>query len=193
MAGLNFLIFVNIIIQYQWGFQLPFVSECNKNAEICADPFHSFMLFLCVLSQLPKLPPANPFFSLSNSLQVTQRMEGLQRFLEAYVCQQLLISYFSCTLWYAPHLINLHSSEMSVSLKRLVFSLHSRSFNFVSTEWRFCGRSKSKSQLWKIVKDISLVTCGQPATLKINIFTAFLFLKLFSDHITIVLQLKKFK
>lgn len=44
-----------------------------------------FMLFLCVLSQLPKLPPARPFFSLNSTLQVNQRMEGLQRFMEAYV------------------------------------------------------------------------------------------------------------
>ncbi|XP_017310760.1 sorting nexin-10A [Ictalurus punctatus] len=45
-----------------------------------------------LLVQLPKLPPANPFFSLSNSLQVTQRMEGLQRFLEAVLKMPLLLS-----------------------------------------------------------------------------------------------------
>ena len=33
--------------------------------------------------ELPKLPPWNPFFSMSNKEQVTQRMKGLQQFLES--------------------------------------------------------------------------------------------------------------
>ncbi|XP_026785367.1 sorting nexin-10A isoform X2 [Pangasianodon hypophthalmus] len=47
---------------------------------------------LSVRDQLPKLPPAYPFFSLNNTLQVTQRMEGLQRFLEAVLKMPLLLS-----------------------------------------------------------------------------------------------------
>uniref|UniRef100_A0A3Q1H4E4 PX domain-containing protein n=1 Tax=Anabas testudineus TaxID=64144 RepID=A0A3Q1H4E4_ANATE len=41
---------------------------------------------------LPKLPPRNPFFSLGNTEQVTQRMKGLQEFLESVVQTPLLLS-----------------------------------------------------------------------------------------------------
>ncbi|XP_060798246.1 sorting nexin-10A [Neoarius graeffei] len=45
-----------------------------------------------LLVQLPKLPPANPFFSFNNTMQVTQRMEGLQKFLEGVLKMPLLLS-----------------------------------------------------------------------------------------------------
>ncbi|XP_076863930.1 sorting nexin-10A isoform X2 [Brachyhypopomus gauderio] len=45
-----------------------------------------------LLIQLPKLPPANPFFSLSNACHVTQRMQGLQMFLEEVLQMPLLLS-----------------------------------------------------------------------------------------------------
>jgi hypothetical protein len=32
--------------------------------------------------QLPELPPKNPFFNLNNAQQITERMKGLQKFLE---------------------------------------------------------------------------------------------------------------
>ncbi|XP_042291472.1 sorting nexin-10A isoform X2 [Thunnus albacares] len=42
--------------------------------------------------ELPKLPPWNPFFSLRNTGQVTQRMRGLQEFLEIVLHTPLLLS-----------------------------------------------------------------------------------------------------
>ncbi|XP_036372123.1 sorting nexin-10A [Megalops cyprinoides] len=48
--------------------------------------------FNAVLLELPKLPPWNPFFSLNNPLQVKQRMEGLQQFLEIVLQDPLLLS-----------------------------------------------------------------------------------------------------
>lgn len=41
---------------------------------------------------LPKLPPWNPFFSLKNKVQVCQRMEGLQEFLETVLHSSFLLS-----------------------------------------------------------------------------------------------------
>ncbi|XP_037330423.2 sorting nexin-10A isoform X3 [Pungitius pungitius] len=38
-----------------------------------------------LVMELPKLPPRNPFFSLKNTEQVTQRMKGFQEFLERCV------------------------------------------------------------------------------------------------------------
>ncbi|KAJ0066044.1 hypothetical protein NL108_001276, partial [Boleophthalmus pectinirostris] len=35
-----------------------------------------------LMIKLPELPPKNPFFSLNNARQITERMTGLQRFLE---------------------------------------------------------------------------------------------------------------
>ncbi|KAK1805304.1 hypothetical protein P4O66_019648, partial [Electrophorus voltai] len=45
-----------------------------------------------LLIHLPKLPPANPFFSLNNVYHVTQRMQGLQKFLEEVLQIPLLLS-----------------------------------------------------------------------------------------------------
>ncbi|XP_051949198.1 sorting nexin-10A-like isoform X1 [Xyrauchen texanus] len=45
-----------------------------------------------LLIELPKLPPWNPFFNLNNDFQVTQRMQGLQQFLEAVLQTPLLLS-----------------------------------------------------------------------------------------------------
>ncbi|AWP21848.1 putative sorting nexin-10A-like [Scophthalmus maximus] len=36
-----------------------------------------------LIIELPKLPPWNPFFSLRNTEQVSQRMKGLEEFLES--------------------------------------------------------------------------------------------------------------
>ncbi|XP_024265889.2 sorting nexin-10A isoform X1 [Oncorhynchus tshawytscha] len=35
-----------------------------------------------LMVQLPELPPKNPFFNLNNAQQITERMKGLQKFLE---------------------------------------------------------------------------------------------------------------
>ncbi|XP_058234172.1 sorting nexin-10A-like [Hemibagrus wyckioides] len=72
--------------------QKHFHKRMQQKCCIFPNLFHMFMLFLCVLSQLPKLPSANLFFSLSNTLQVAQHMEGLQRFLEAVLKVPLLLS-----------------------------------------------------------------------------------------------------
>ncbi|XP_030644487.1 sorting nexin-10A [Chanos chanos] len=45
-----------------------------------------------LLMEVPKLPPWNPFFSLTNTNQVTQRMEGLQQFLEGVLRTPILLS-----------------------------------------------------------------------------------------------------
>ncbi|XP_029360976.1 sorting nexin-10B [Echeneis naucrates] len=45
-----------------------------------------------LMVQLPELPPKNPFFSLNNAKQVTERMKGLQTFLEQILQSPLLLS-----------------------------------------------------------------------------------------------------
>uniref|UniRef100_A0A3Q4ADD3 PX domain-containing protein n=1 Tax=Mola mola TaxID=94237 RepID=A0A3Q4ADD3_MOLML len=45
-----------------------------------------------LMIQLPELPPKNPFFSLNNARQITERMKGLQKFLEEILQNPLLLS-----------------------------------------------------------------------------------------------------
>lgn len=45
-----------------------------------------------LMINLPDLPPKNPFFSLNNARQITERMKGLQRFLEQILQSPLLLS-----------------------------------------------------------------------------------------------------
>ncbi|XP_042345500.1 sorting nexin-10B isoform X2 [Plectropomus leopardus] len=45
-----------------------------------------------LLVKLPELPPKNPFFSLNNAQQITERMKGLQKFLEQTLQNPLLLS-----------------------------------------------------------------------------------------------------
>ncbi|KAM9310363.1 sorting nexin-10B isoform 2-T2 [Pholidichthys leucotaenia] len=45
-----------------------------------------------LLVHLPELPPKNPFFSMSNVQQISDRMKGLQTFLEQILQNPLLLS-----------------------------------------------------------------------------------------------------
>ncbi|KAL3060353.1 hypothetical protein OYC64_014834 [Pagothenia borchgrevinki] len=45
-----------------------------------------------IMLKLPELPPKNPFFSLNNAQQITERMKGLQKFLEQVVQSPVLLS-----------------------------------------------------------------------------------------------------
>ncbi|XP_049587863.1 sorting nexin-10B isoform X2 [Syngnathus scovelli] len=45
-----------------------------------------------LMAQLPQLPPKNPFFSLNNAQQISERMAGLQRFLEQILLSPQLLS-----------------------------------------------------------------------------------------------------
>ncbi|KAJ3597544.1 hypothetical protein NHX12_001067 [Muraenolepis orangiensis] len=45
-----------------------------------------------LISKLPEMPPKNPFFSLNNGRQISERMAGLQRFLEQIVESPFLLS-----------------------------------------------------------------------------------------------------
>ncbi|KAM9851575.1 sorting nexin-10B [Aulostomus maculatus] len=45
-----------------------------------------------LLLELPKLPPKNPFFSMNNAQQISERMKGLQTFLEQILQRPLLMS-----------------------------------------------------------------------------------------------------
>lgn len=45
-----------------------------------------------LMISLPELPPKNPFFSLNNARQITERMKGLQNFLEQILQSPLLLS-----------------------------------------------------------------------------------------------------
>ncbi|XP_037130510.1 sorting nexin-10B isoform X1 [Syngnathus acus] len=45
-----------------------------------------------LMAQLPQLPPKNPFFSLNNAQQISERMAGLQRFLQQILLSPLLLS-----------------------------------------------------------------------------------------------------
>lgn len=44
------------------------------------------------MTKLPEMPPKNLFFSLNNARQISERMEGLQRFLEQVLQSPLLLS-----------------------------------------------------------------------------------------------------
>ncbi|XP_022542305.1 sorting nexin-10A isoform X1 [Astyanax mexicanus] len=74
-------------------------SMCFRKKTSCVRRRYSEFVWLrqrlqdnALLIQLPKLPPANPFFSLNNPYQVTQRMQGLQKFLEIVLQMPLLLS-----------------------------------------------------------------------------------------------------
>ncbi|XP_068616430.1 sorting nexin-10B [Brachionichthys hirsutus] len=45
-----------------------------------------------LMVKLPELPPKNPFFSLNNAQQITERMNGLQKFLEQILQSPLQLS-----------------------------------------------------------------------------------------------------
>ncbi|XP_074509975.1 sorting nexin-10B isoform X1 [Sebastes fasciatus] len=45
-----------------------------------------------LMLQLPELPPKNPFFSLNNAQQISERMKGLQKFLEQILQSPMLLS-----------------------------------------------------------------------------------------------------
>ncbi|XP_053183116.1 sorting nexin-10B [Scomber japonicus] len=45
-----------------------------------------------LMVQLPELPPKNPFFSMNNAQQISERMKGLQKFLEKILLNPLLLS-----------------------------------------------------------------------------------------------------
>ncbi|XP_077455165.1 sorting nexin-10B isoform X1 [Stigmatopora argus] len=45
-----------------------------------------------LMAQVPQLPPKNPFFSLNNAQQISERMAGLQSFLEQILLSPLLLS-----------------------------------------------------------------------------------------------------
>ncbi|XP_058504610.1 sorting nexin-10B isoform X2 [Solea solea] len=45
-----------------------------------------------LMLQLPELPPKNPFFSLNNAQQITERMKGLQNFLTQILQSPMLLS-----------------------------------------------------------------------------------------------------
>ncbi|XP_061531768.1 sorting nexin-10B isoform X1 [Phycodurus eques] len=45
-----------------------------------------------LMTQLPQLPPKNPFFSLNSAQQISERMAGLQKFLEQILQSPLLLS-----------------------------------------------------------------------------------------------------
>ncbi|XP_051922686.1 sorting nexin-10B isoform X2 [Hippocampus zosterae] len=45
-----------------------------------------------LMAQVPQLPPKNPFFSLNNAQQISERMAGLQRFLEQILQSPQLLS-----------------------------------------------------------------------------------------------------
>ncbi|XP_036422867.1 sorting nexin-10A isoform X2 [Colossoma macropomum] len=74
-------------------------SMCFRKKTSCVRRRYSEFVWLrqrlqdnALLIQLPKLPPANPFFSLNNADQVTQRMQGLQKFLDGVLQTPLLLS-----------------------------------------------------------------------------------------------------
>ncbi|KAK7139188.1 hypothetical protein R3I93_016349 [Phoxinus phoxinus] len=74
-------------------------SMCFRKKTSCVKRRYSEFVWLrqklqnnALLIELPKLPPWNPFFNLNNDTQITQRMQGLQQFLEAVLHTPLLLS-----------------------------------------------------------------------------------------------------
>ncbi|KAF0045321.1 hypothetical protein F2P81_001850 [Scophthalmus maximus] len=45
-----------------------------------------------LMAQLPELPPKNPFFSMNNAQQISERMSGLQEFLKQILQSPLVLS-----------------------------------------------------------------------------------------------------
>ncbi|CAL8291030.1 unnamed protein product [Merluccius merluccius] len=45
-----------------------------------------------LIRKLPEMPPKKPFFSLNNAWQISERMKGLQRFLEQILQSPFLLS-----------------------------------------------------------------------------------------------------
>ncbi|XP_056438409.1 sorting nexin-10A isoform X1 [Gadus chalcogrammus] len=74
-------------------------SMCFRKKASCVRRRYSEFVWLrhclqqnALIIELPKLPPWNPFFSMTNKEQVTQRMKGLQEFLEIVLETPLLLS-----------------------------------------------------------------------------------------------------
>uniref|UniRef100_A0A8C1R5F3 Sorting nexin 10a n=1 Tax=Cyprinus carpio TaxID=7962 RepID=A0A8C1R5F3_CYPCA len=74
-------------------------SMCFQKKTSCVRRRYSEFVWLrqklqnnALLIELPKLPPGNPFFNLNSDFQITQRMRGLQQFLEAVLQTPLLLS-----------------------------------------------------------------------------------------------------
>ncbi|KAM9838286.1 sorting nexin-10A [Aulostomus maculatus] len=74
-------------------------SMCFRKKTSCVRRRYSEFVWLrhcleqnALIIEIPKLPPWNPFFSLRNTEQVTQRMKGLQEFLEIVLQTPLLLS-----------------------------------------------------------------------------------------------------
>ncbi|XP_053190473.1 sorting nexin-10A [Scomber japonicus] len=74
-------------------------SMCFRKKTSCVRRRYSDFVWLrhclernALIIEMPKLPPWNPFFSLRNTDQVTQRMKGLQEFLEIVLRTPLLLS-----------------------------------------------------------------------------------------------------
>ncbi|XP_047454936.1 sorting nexin-10B [Mugil cephalus] len=63
-----------------------------------------------LMIQLPELPPKNPFFSLNNAQQITDRMKGLQKFLEQILQSPLLLS-DSCLHLFLQSELNISKME----------------------------------------------------------------------------------
>uniref|UniRef100_A0A8C6PX16 Sorting nexin 10b n=1 Tax=Nothobranchius furzeri TaxID=105023 RepID=A0A8C6PX16_NOTFU len=66
------------------------VSKTMKTVDSTSDKLDLFRLIITF--SLPDLPPKNPFFSLNNAQQITDRMKGLQKFLEQILQSPLLLS-----------------------------------------------------------------------------------------------------
>ncbi|XP_016150333.1 sorting nexin-10A-like [Sinocyclocheilus grahami] len=74
-------------------------SMCFRKKTSCVRRRYSEFVWLrqklqnnALLIELPKLPRGNPFFNLNSDFQITQRMRGLQHFLEAVLQTPLLLS-----------------------------------------------------------------------------------------------------
>uniref|UniRef100_A0A3P8WD17 Sorting nexin 10a n=1 Tax=Cynoglossus semilaevis TaxID=244447 RepID=A0A3P8WD17_CYNSE len=74
-------------------------SMCFRKKTSCVRRRYSEFVWLrhclgqnALIIELPKLPSWNPFFSLRNVGQVSQRMDGLQEFLEIVLQTPLLLS-----------------------------------------------------------------------------------------------------
>ncbi|XP_070778235.1 sorting nexin-10A [Enoplosus armatus] len=74
-------------------------SMCFRKKTSCVRRRYSEFVWLrhcleqnALIMELPKLPPWNPFFSLRNAEQVSQRMKGMQKFLENVLHTPLLLS-----------------------------------------------------------------------------------------------------
>ncbi|XP_074540124.1 sorting nexin-10B isoform X1 [Halichoeres trimaculatus] len=98
-----------------------------------------------LMVQLPQLPPKNPFFSLNNAQQITERMKGLQMFLERIL---------QSPLWLSDSLLHLFL-QSQLSMSKMQACAAGRTHYSVAQAIQQCGLRRFHSEE-DLQKDLSM-------------------------------------